>query len=142
MKLSKECFKCGENKPLSAFYKHKQMKDGHVNKCKTCNLVDVSEHRLANLEKIREYDRERGARTRSGYCKEYRAKFPNKYKAHRMVSGAIKSGKLHKEPCVVCGTIENIVGHHNDYLKPLNVVWMCQAHHKQWHVKNGEGLNG
>jgi len=142
MKLSKSCFKCGETKPLSAFYKHKQMKDGHVNKCIRCNKNDVLEHRANNIEKIREYDRNRGGRQDLAYLQEYRARFPNKYKAHGIVRRAKIAKKLFPEPCVVCGTDERIVAHHNDYLKPLNVVWMCQAHHHQWHAKNGEGING
>jgi len=142
MKLSKSCFKCGETKPLSAFYKHKQMKDGHVNKCVVCNKKDVLENRLKHIDRIRAYDRARGNRQGSQYVREYRDKYPNKYKAVTMVNNAVRDGKLHPELCVVCGTDSCVVAHHNDYLKPLNVVWMCQAHHKQWHAKNGEGLNG
>ena len=59
-----------------------------------------------------------------------------------MVNYAIRSKKLFKEPCEVCGTDKNIHAHHDDYLKPLNVRWLCAVHHKQWHDKNGEALNG
>lgn len=41
---SKTCFKCSVEKPLSEFYKHKGMKDGHFNKCKSCSLKDDREY--------------------------------------------------------------------------------------------------
>lgn len=56
---SKVCFKCGEPKKLSMFYKHPRMADGHVNKCKECNKKDVTENRLDKLNYYRDYDVER-----------------------------------------------------------------------------------
>jgi hypothetical protein len=139
--MSKECFKCGQVKPLSDFYRHKQMADGHVNKCKECNKVDVRENRKLKVAYYREYDRERGNRHDPSYITEYRNKYPNKYKAHTMVNNAIRDGRLHKEPCHICGSSEYIHANHDDFLKPLNVRGLCEAHHKQWHDANGEALN-
>jgi hypothetical protein len=36
MDNTKTCKKCGEEKPLSEFYKHKAMKDGRLKECKVC----------------------------------------------------------------------------------------------------------
>ena len=137
----KKCFKCGQTKPLSDFYKHKKMPDGHVNKCKECNKLDVRENRKSKVEYYREYDRKRGNRHDPSYIAEYRKKYPNKYNAHKLVNNAIRDGRLFKEPCCVCGSSDHTHAHHDDYLKPLNVRWLCAAHHKQWHDENGEGLN-
>ena len=137
----KTCFKCSTEQPLTEFYKHKAMGDGHLGKCKTCTKSDVMIHRNNNIEKIRAYDRARGNRHRPGYIQEYNEKYPAKYKAKNMVNNAVRDGRLSKEPCSECGTTERIHAHHDDYAKPLNVRWLCAAHHHQWHAKNGQALN-
>lgn len=43
----KKCFKCGIAKELNLFYKHKQMGDGHLNKCIECTKKDT-----ANNDKV------------------------------------------------------------------------------------------
>ena len=150
----KRCFKCGEIKPLSEFYKHPQMGDGHVNKCKECNKKDVTENREKNLERIQEYDRkrrkkefvseERWAELReqdTARNKAYRERYPIKDAAHTLVGNHIRDGKLIRQPCEVCGELK-VHAHHNDYSKPLEVNWLCSEHHARWHAEHGEGLNG
>lgn len=156
----KKCFKCKSIKPLSDFYKHAQMADGRVNKCKECNKKDVIENRKNKINYYREYDKKRamlphrvkarkeysktdsGRKSSNKSHKKYRKLNPNKYRAHNIVNNAVRDGKLFKEPCEVCGYTESVHAHHDDYLKPLNVRWLCAAHHRQWHDENGEGLNG
>lgn len=130
---SKKCFKCGKIKPLSDFYKHKEMADGHVNKCKVCNKKDVTENRNKKIEYYREYDRNRGSRQDKYYLREYRRKNPEKFAAHQLVRYAIKNGKLAKKPCEVCGAENRLEAHHEDYTRPLDVIWLCSEHHKWIH---------
>lgn len=138
----KKCFKCQKELPLSDFYKHKQMGDGYLGKCKTCTKKDVRKHRIENIDRIRDYDRKRGNRQTKAYRDNWKVRYPNKYKAITLVGSAISCKRLFKEPCEVCGAEEKVHAHHDDYSKPLNVRWLCAAHHREWHVKNGEGRNG
>jgi hypothetical protein len=119
------------------------MRDGKLNKCKDCTKDDAKKHRDENLSKIREYDRDRGARQSNQYLKNYREKYPNKYKAQTKVNNLLRYGKIEKpKRCESCNFELRIVAHHDNYLKPLEVKWLCQSCHKQWHSKNGEGING
>lgn len=63
----------------------------------------------------------------------YRKENSDKYKAHNAVNNAVRDGRIQKEPCFFCGD-DNVVGHHVDYSKPLDVIWLCQACHKLVHA--------
>ena len=130
----KKCKICETEKQVDDFYKNDST-------CKECRKEKVRAYRLDNIEYYRAYDRKRGNRLPEGYQKEYRDKYPNKYKAKTMVNNAKRDGKLFEEPCEICKATEYVHAHHDDYLKPLNVRWLCAAHHKQWHVKHGEAKN-
>lgn len=137
VRSEKECFKCKTVKPLTEFYKHSRMADGHLNKCKECTKNDVSKHRDQNLEKIRAYDRERGKlperiKANVEINRAWRAEDKRRHVAHSIVARSIRSGSLVRQPCIRCGA-EKSVAHHEDYDKPLEVMWLCQPCHKQRH---------
>lgn len=140
----KKCFKCDEIKPLSEFYKHKAMKDGHVNKCRKCNRKDVRDNRSDKIGKYREYDRERAKtpeRKKMFIEKTRRMRREKKglMKSHNAVIRAIAKGALVRPSiCSRCPATENIQAHHDDHEKPLDVMWLCPICHAQRHVELGK----
>lgn len=121
-------------KPLDKFYKHPRTKDGRLNKCKECAKKDARENRLLRIDYYREYDRKRGSRIEN-------AKHDSiKNSAHLKVSRAIKLGLLKRpESCESCEEIKPLHAHHDDYAKPLSVMFLCAACHKARHKEIGWG---
>ena len=58
----KQCFKCRQVRPLSEFYCHPHMGDGHLNKCKFCTKLDVRLNRAKRADYYIAHDRERSGR--------------------------------------------------------------------------------
>lgn len=69
------------------------------------------------------------------YKKRYKNKYPEKVKAGDIVQKALKSGKLIKpDECWDCKRrTSRLHAHHEDYDKPLKVVWLCVGCHRQRH---------
>jgi hypothetical protein len=151
----KVCRECNQEKPISEFYKHAKMADGHLNKCIECVKARVAKHREENLERLREYDRERSllpnrVDARKEYQKTdggkaakkramdvYKKRNPLIYASRVIVSNAIRDGKLTPaDECSVCHSTTSIEGHHDDYTKPLEVRWLCKKCHTHWHRHN------
>lgn len=73
----------------------------------------------------------------------YRLNNIKKTAASQFVRDRVKSGKIKKPTaCSKCNSEGKIYGHHDDYDKPIEVRWLCNKCHRQWHKENGEGKNG
>ena len=140
----KTCNKCGEKKSLREYY----AKASH---CKVCIRAAVRTYRTANIEKVKEYDRQRGqdpkrkkmvrlryrkrVSTKAGRKREWARskawmeKNIIKRAAHILAYNALRNGRLTKGKCERCGTAKNIQSHHENYEKPLEVNWLCRNCH-------------
>ncbi len=146
----KECNKCLQKKPLTDFYKHPDMVDGHLNKCKVCAKKDTRLNYIKNIDKYKEYDRSRAmlphrvtARTiyqatEAGKLsirksnQRWKKDNPLKQQAYWKLWNKILYGKITKKPCLVCGEIK-VQGHHWNYKYPFWVFWLCSKHHSRLH---------
>lgn len=152
MNTLKKCFKCGTEQPRCEFYRHPQMADGHLGKCKECTKADVRTRAFVKRDEILKYERQRamlphrveqrreyarssmGRAAQSKSCRQYHEKNPQKKEAHWLTSNAIRDGRLIRKPCEVCGVVK-VQAHHEDYSKPLEVVWLCVKHHRERHKR-------
>lgn len=55
-----------------------------------------------------------------------------KRQAREKLRYAVSANKVKKLLCQVCG-VSKSEGHHDDYDKPLEVIWLCSQHHKDIH---------
>lgn len=71
---------------------------------------------------------------KASFCSE-----ESKDRIRRKTREAVKSGKLKKLPCEMCGN-PRVEAHHPDYTYEhiLNVIWLCRHCHNEWHKLFGE----
>jgi hypothetical protein len=137
----KTCFKCGVEKALAEFYVHKAMADGYLGKCKECTKADERARRFGpKREEILAHYRSRDESPESRArrllrCAEYKRMNREKCRAHALLKYAVDTGKVVPWPvCAVPECAKRPEGHHYDYSRPLDVIWLCPAHHRQTHA--------
>ena len=123
---TKVCFKCGRKLPLSEFYRHPQMADGHLNKCKDCAKHDVKKDydRKSKDESWVEKERERGRE------KFHRLNYKNKQfkKTTKDFSGINNTRRSLKSRNY---SIDGKEAHHWNYNEPRSVILLSpKAHHR------------
>lgn len=145
MTAEKKCSGCHIVKPITEYYKS-------GGKCKKCVCSRMALERVLFRERVRlrerkrnqkpsrkEKNRQYSQKLRSQdperakrYHKTSEARFPERKRAAVAVNNAVRDGRLVKQPCQVCGGLK-VEGHHEDYSKPLEVVWLCRRHHMERH---------
>lgn len=131
----KICRVCEIEKDTSEYY------SGHA-QCKSCVCKKVR-HRRAITDSVREYDRQRANQPhrlllQAKITKRTRERNPEAYKARTAVSNAVRDKRLVKPSiCSNCNQEKRLAGHHEDYSKPLDVIWLCyQCHARHHHAKD------
>lgn len=112
------------------------------------NFFSCHEEYLEYYRKYRELNKEKLREYRKRYNKEWRKKNgyhneikwakdnPEKVKAKYLLNYAVKKKMIVRRPCAICESNYRIQGHHPDYSKPLEVVWLCALHHKEIHINS------
>lgn len=99
------------------FNRNKAKKDGLDPTCKQCRKkIDA-------------------VRPLNGKINVNRKRHPIKYKARAALNNALASGKIKKpKECSKCSASNVIIhGHHSDYKRPLDVIWVCPECHAGYH---------
>jgi hypothetical protein len=138
----KYCGTCKTYKYESEFGARKASIDGFAHKCKICQK-EYDKARLRDPKRMKarlEYQKTKGKDKHNAATRKWVANNTIKRAAHILVGNAIRDGMLVKKNCEKCNS-EKSNAHHDDYAKPLDVIWLCDDHHKIWHKENGEGLN-
>jgi hypothetical protein len=118
---AKKCRTCKAIKPVEHYVRDKGTIDGLLRDCKPCKRAKLQLWR----EKTPAYN--------AKHAQKFREKNPEKRAAHLAIARALRAGTVMKQSCVICGETKS-ESHHEDYTKPLDVIWFCRTHHAEHHA--------
>lgn len=148
---SKICNRCGAMKPLQLFCVYRRNSDGHDTQCKECARIvqqrfraTVAYRQKVLLQNGANPDKARAKSNR--YYQKHQAKLRQeqrdllgtpKNQARSLLHKAVRNGSVVKPTCCQHCNRETspryMNGHHRDYSKPLDVVWLCTTCHGKEH---------
>ena len=136
---SKICTKCHEEKTLDEFYPRWDGKwGGYYPRCRVCVRKYSKTLRDSNVvfyrDKARVYARMLYSRLSPVFIqrvRKYREDHPERHRAGNVLLEAVSLGEIDRpSKCESCGcSPPRIEGHHQDYTKPLAVMWLCKPCH-------------
>lgn len=126
------CKSCQQKKMPGDFY------PGVNSRCRECHKAAMRIRARTNPA-VQEYDRARAKlpnrkASNRRTSKLWRDNHPDAYRAQTMVNNRLRDGKLKKSPCAMCGATKHIHAHHKDYVKPLDITWLCAKCHHRLHA--------
>lgn len=127
----KVCKKCLEAKPLGDFHRNCTSADGRQTFCKSCHTIVNREWRERNPDKARAMKR----RTYERHGPKPDPSTREEKQARRLLQTAIRNGTVVRPgACSHCDTACTPHGHHADYGRALDVVWLCGRCHMRLHA--------
>lgn len=108
-------------------YGPKKYKERRIKQREYSERLDVKEKKAKYLKEWRKNNQDK--------IRKNLIKHRLKKRAVAKLNDFVRRGKIIKLPCEKCGNIKS-QGHHHDYSKPLEVVWLCQKHHSELHRKD------
>jgi ribosomal protein S27AE len=106
------------------------------------NVLKQTDGNVSAAARLAGMDRSnfRRAMTKAGLRKSVsgrvtNGKTPRQAASHQAVQLGLKVGWLTPMVCEQCGKPQT-VAHHDDYLKPLDIRWLCRRCHRAWHSKH------
>ena len=139
----KKCLRCNLVKNISDYPKNGKYYQSYCKICFPKTVYISSRKRIAKYgysKKELEYKmlyarriRKENPEKKKEMNREYAKENPEKIKCYKLVYKAVKKGILLRKPCQFCSK-EKVQGHHPDYSKPLDVIWLCSSCHKKLHL--------
>lgn len=126
----KVCTKCKQAKEEIHFSKRALSYDGFQTWCKDCMKAKKQEKRYyEKYKKDPVY-----IKNKSISDTKYLARNATKRRSRDLLRKAVQHGRIIKPlVCSMCGAEGIIHGHHEDYKKPFDVVWVCPCCHGDIH---------